>query len=371
MKARLAAGALAVLAAASAASADDEAILSHYDAYETALQAGRLDVAETEAEAAWRAAEEEWGGTPDTAVLAFNLVRLRLMADLRAQAVEPAQRIAEMVDNGAANGAVTPEEATLFLQLAEFNALEPERRATRDLERALDDYVPNDFTSTRIALLGWSYVANADAAREDWRPAERAAVKADALAAMDPTAPKVLVTTLGLIGARAGYETGHIPEAITAAQRGIAAYPTLAADEPIDQNLGRLLIWNQALNGLYFTTNGAGRRGFEQAETALLDPAWDDGRHPSMADCAIEWDKPPAPPFGRPDSANGVGAVFEYTLGADGGVASLREYFPAAGEGEEHPMSEMLRNVQAQGPVSEACRGPWLFVFAAPLPRPD
>ena len=115
----------AALALPFAALADEADILAHYDAYEAAMAQLQYGVADTEAEAAWRAAEAEWGGIEDTAVLAFNLVRLRLMADRRAEAVEGAQRIAELSRTGNAQS-VTP--AVVLIIVPPMNSCVKRRR---------------------------------------------------------------------------------------------------------------------------------------------------------------------------------------------------------------------------------------------------
>jgi hypothetical protein len=171
----------AALAFSTAAPADEADIFAHYDAYESAFEAGRYDVADTEAEAAWRAAEAEWGGVEDTAVLAFNLLRVRLMADRRAESIEAARWLAQLVERGAAGASVRPEEAVLFRRLAEFNGENPSRSDLRELKEALEAYRPTDFATRRIDWLGWSYVANGYSLREQWRDAAGAADRAGGL----------------------------------------------------------------------------------------------------------------------------------------------------------------------------------------------
>jgi hypothetical protein len=354
--------AVAALALPFAAGADEAEILAHYDAYEAAMSQLRYDVADTEAEAAWRAAEAEWGGIEDTAVLAFNLVRLRLMSDRRAEAVEPALRIVELAGTGNAQSVTAPELA-LFPMLAQFDGVNAGRGEIADLEDALEAYEPTDYVGKRIALLGWSYAAIGRSRHEQDRPALAASQRALALAAEDPTAPPLLVSSVALVGARAGYNAGEVEEGLLAAKRGVAAFPTQPAGQPIDPALANLLVWDQGLSQLYFMEE---QRPYTPTDAALANPAWDDGRYATESGCMVAWAQPPQPSFGGP-RPEGIGAVFEYRLNADGSVAEVTQVGSTGGA--EHPFAQALREAKAEPPASDACRGPYSFVTAFLMPR--
>ncbi len=102
MVTRAFASAVAALTLSFAAAADEAEIFAHYAAYNAAFDEGRYADAAIAGEAAWRAAEAEWGAREETAVLAFNLARLVLMRDRRAEAVEPALRALALVEEGVA-----------------------------------------------------------------------------------------------------------------------------------------------------------------------------------------------------------------------------------------------------------------------------
>lgn len=363
----------AALAFSTAAPADEADIFAHYDAYESAFEAGRYDVADTEAEAAWRAAEAEWGGVEDTAVLAFNLLRVRLMADRRAESIEAARWLAQLVERGAAGASVRPEEAVLFRRLAEFNGENPSRSDLRELKEALEAYRPTDFATRRIDWLGWSYVANGYSLREQWRDAAGAADRAGGLMMEDATAPLALRTTVALNGARAAYESNQPQMGILAAKRGLAAYPPLPPDAPLDPALTSLLVWDEALRGLYLRSGGG---PYVPPDPALANPAWDDLRSPAEKGCMVALLPPPGPPGppGPPRAAGpqpqGIGRVFEYRLAADGSVESVVTLDPATPD-EVHPFVEVLRTWKAAAPPDrEECRGPWVHVVGF-LPPPD
>jgi hypothetical protein len=322
----------------------------------------RYDVAETEAEAAWRAAEEEWGGIEDTAVLAFNLVRLRLMMDRRAEAVEPAQRIVELSESGNAQS-VTPAEVALFPILAQLDGANAGRGEIADLEDALEDFEPADYIAKRIALLGWSYAAIGRSRHEQDRDALAASQEALALAAEDPIAPTALVSTVALVGARTGYAEGETEQALLAAKRGVAAFPQQPAGQALDPTLVSLLLWDQGLSQLYMSEES---RPYTPPDPALANPAWDNGRYATESGCMVAWAAPPMPDFGRGPPA-GIGAMFEYRLNADGSVAEVTQV-SAMGEAE-HPFAAALRAAKAEPPAGDACRGPYSFVTAFLFPR--
>jgi hypothetical protein len=354
-------GALALaLGLSSVAAADEAEILSHYDAYEAAMAQLRYDVADTEAEAAWRAAEAEWGGVEDTAVLAFNVVRLRLMGDYRAQAEEPARRLAELGRSGNAQS-VLPEEIALFTSLAEYDGLEASRGEANDLERALRAYAPTDYIGKRIALLGWSYAANSRFQGGQFYDAFEDAQRAGAISDEDPTAPLALKTTVALITARAGFQTNNVEEGILGARKGIAAYPVQQAGQPLDPVLANLLVWEQGLQGLHF---GERRQFYTPSDPALADPVWDDSRYVAQS-CMPTWAEPPAPGggFGGP-RPEGIGALIEYRIGADGSVSDVVTLGATS-----HPFADALREARAEPPENPACQGLYHQVVAFLPPR--
>lgn len=353
--------AVAALALPTVAGADEAEILAHYEAYETAMSQLRYDLADVEAEAAWRAAEAEWGGIEDTAVLAFNLVRLRLMADRRTESIEAAERIAELARSGNAQS-ITPPEVALFTTLAEFDGVEASRSEVSELEDSLAAYAPTDYVGKRIALLGWSYAANARIRHNQPYDALEAAQNAQALAMQDATAPTALTGAVALIGARAGYDSGNVEAGIIAADRGIASFPPQPAGQPLDPQLVSLLVWAQGLKGIYFQEES---RPYMPTDPTLANPRWDDGRYATDAGCAPPmWETPPA--MGRGGSrSESMGAVFEYTLDASGAVSNV----VVSGAASDEPFADALRQAKAPAPESAACQGPFVQINAFLMPK--
>lgn len=355
----------AAVLAAPAARADEAEIMSHYDAYSAAMGELRYLDAMTEAEAAWRAAEQEWGGIEDTGVLAFNLVRLRLMADQRAQALEPAQRLKELVDGGQVTS-IKPEEAELFVTMARFDSEHPARGENRELRRALQDFQPTDYISNRIDWMGWSYLAKADYDLQRWRDALEAAEKAGPMMAEDPTAPLLMVATVAIAGARAGYEEDDIAAGLRAAHRGIAAFPPQPVEQPLHPLLLSLLVLEQGLNQVYGMEE---RQPFVDPDFA--DPMWDDGRYAASHGCTLQWrDQPSAAPgggrFGGRAPAT-FGTVFEFYLDDDGSVTRINDLM-AAPDDEPNRFAETLASWTAEPPTSAECHGPYHMVNAFMAP---
>ena len=351
-----AAAILASAALTASAQADEAEILSHYDAYDAAFAAGDFATADMEGEAAWRAAEAEWGAREETGVLAFNLARLRLMMDHRAEALEPSQRVAELVEAGATTS-VSPEEATLFVRISQLGD-DPGRRELNDLEEALAAYEPVDPMNTHITWMALARVADRRIENRQWREAFEAADRAGQLMADDPSAAAGSRARVALLAASAAYEREDYVDAIRAARRGIAAYPPQPLDQPVDPILGSLLGWEAGLR------NAAGQfnKDLSELNADVYDPAWDDGRYPTAMGCDVEWIERSAPNYPSEGARRGqvLGMMFEYYLDTDGSVIRvdpLGDIRDTGGFGEA--AIEAMHTWRATPQPRAECRGPW------------
>lgn len=351
---------LAALVGAAAA-ADDAEVLAHYDAYRAAFQEGRFDEANAEGEAAWRAAEAEWGATEDTAMLALNLARLRLIRELRAEAVEPALRVREIVDAGVGAAAVSREEAMLIVALAQFPGADQTEAEMDALDAALTAYMPgDDYTGKLIRGQGWFELTKARFDRRQWRRVYDAANRATLAMDGDGAIPPELLAAIAAFGVKAAAEDQEFTDAIILGHRAIAAFPAQPAGQPVNPMLGNLLSWDIGLH--MFLSH----RGEELDEASYPEPEWDEGRYPNVMGCDVEWlvRQPPDYPRRALFSGLSLGVIFEYYLDADGAVIRVD---PIGGieddPGFVNAAVEAIGHWRAAPQPRAECRGPWAMVF--------
>ena len=115
---RVAGAVAATLFICAQAPAPENPVIAHYRAYRTALDAGDLATAETEADAALQASVARSGQGGRTGVLALNLAQVRLQRGRVAEAYAPALQAFEASQNSASG--VDPLLARLTLGRAEL-----------------------------------------------------------------------------------------------------------------------------------------------------------------------------------------------------------------------------------------------------------
>lgn len=360
--------ALAALVAVGTAEADEAEIMARYGAYDAAFSAGRFAEAEVEAEAAWRAAEGEWGASrAETAVLAFNLVRTRLLLEQRSAAVEPALRVLELVDAGAAGAAISRPDALFLTALAQFDAESPDREEIAALEEALGAFAPADGVGQRLGWTGWSYVAQAQFDLEQWRRTYEAAEQATRLMEEEGSATPSTIATVALYGIVAAYEIEQFGDALVLANRGIAAFPPQPKEQPIDATLGRLIGWDEGLRNFIY------QRGEDDQLADQDDGArWQEGRYPEAMGCGVTWLERTPPEY--PIQALRRGAVlammFEVYLDADGAVLRVDPVGAVQNDmGFADSIVTALQGWRAEPQPRAECRGPWSLVIGFQLSR--
>jgi hypothetical protein len=358
-----AAAAVALALTGAGAYADEAEIMAHYDAYNAAFEQGRFDDADAEAEAAWRGAEAEWGAGEETAVLALNLARLRLMLDRRAPAIEPAARVAELVEAGTAGASIGQPEATLLASFARYEAEDPSRDQVDALETAALAFEPADVTGRRIHWLAWSHLAKAQSDRRQWRRASDAAERALASMDADGAVPNAFYGATTAYGVRAAVMREEWEGALTLAHRGIAKFPPQPASQPIDSMLGVLIGWDQGLHNIISQNE---RDRSSSAFEHDPEPAWQVDRYPSAMGCAVEWLERPPPDYPPRAAERGqvLAMMFEYYLDADGAVARVD---PVGNVQETAGFADAvvasLRRWRATPQPRAECHGPWAQAF--------
>lgn len=352
--------AAAALAIAGDARTDDAAIMASYDAYERGLAAGDFDAADAAGEAAWRGAEAEWGEVEDTGVLAFNLARLRLMRDQRAAALEPAERVRDLVGAGAV-ASVSAQEAALLVAAAQLSD-DPSREQLRTLEAALDGFAPSGMEMNRVAWLADSRVASARSERRQWTEAYAAADRALALMENDPTATTDLRGAIATLGARAAANERRLGDAIAMTHKGLAAFPPQPLDQPMNATLALLIGWEAGLSNLYASEEG---EAYESA-VAIESWRWAEERYPMRMGCRVEWIDRQAPSY--PQSAQSLGQelglLLEFHLDTNGSVIRVDPVGRAGGmDAFVRAAVAAARTWRAAPQEREECRGPWPVMF--------
>ncbi|MGD2131782.1 MAG: energy transducer TonB [Maricaulaceae bacterium] len=114
--------------------------MDHYRAYNQAVEDNDLIAADQHGEAAWRAAEDEWGDAQETAVLALNLARLRIDEGNAADAREPARRALELAEVGLLDGAASIVDAELLAATADVADGRARRGELERLRSAITAY---------------------------------------------------------------------------------------------------------------------------------------------------------------------------------------------------------------------------------------
>ena len=104
-----------------------------YESYLAAVDAGDYATASERGEAAWRAAETEWGESGDTGLLAYTVAQLRVSTGDLAGAAEPAARALELAPQ--ATGLYTTDEARLLVGAS--LVISNPAQAQQELEAAL------------------------------------------------------------------------------------------------------------------------------------------------------------------------------------------------------------------------------------------
>jgi tetratricopeptide (TPR) repeat protein len=355
------------LTLAAAAGADEAEIMARYSAYNAAFDAGRFEEAAVEGEAAWRAAEAEWGAREETAVLAFNLATLQLLLERRAEAVEPALRALALVDEGVGAGSIVREEAAALVAYAKLDAEEPSREEADALDAALSAYAPTTLTGRQIARQAWFGLVSARVTRRQWREATAAAERATLLMQQDPQTEPALIGLTATFGAKSAAEIRDYEDALEIVHRGIAAFTPQPVEQPIDPVLGALLGWDAALHNIIDQRGGSA--GLEEGHAGHR---WAEGRHPTAMGCTIEWLEHPPPDYPSAALSRGqaIGMLFEYYLDADGSVIRV-DFIGAADEsaGFADAVVAALREWKATAQPRAECRGPWPMSFGFQLMR--
>lgn len=231
-----------VLLAASAAEASDDDVLAHYDAYNAALAEGRFDNAIAEGEAAWRAAEAEWGDAPETAVLAYNLAALLERRDQARDALAPARRAHELAETGVGSD-LTPFDTAIVLGLAESEQSNPRQGLAR-LEDVLGASVEPGDENDDLVFAAWIRLANGRADRNRRRDAHKAASRARQMAeaAQEPS----WIQRAAVLEAQTAFVLGREDDARVAVDAGLNAYVDDLASIPSVDVL-RLDAWRSLL----------------------------------------------------------------------------------------------------------------------------
>jgi tetratricopeptide (TPR) repeat protein len=166
------------LGAPPAAAQTSNIVVTHYRAYNAALERGDLETAETEARAALNASETRDGDGGSTAVLALNLAHVLLQRNKPADAAAPAGRALALAQSQGEASRVDPLVAELAVQRAALPSATPEsaEQFWFALLRAREGGTRNEPVYDAASDLGkWALARDSfDLAARAWRVASNA-----------------------------------------------------------------------------------------------------------------------------------------------------------------------------------------------------
>ena len=322
------------------ATAQKNAYLDEYNAYNAALDAGDQAAAARHGYAAWQAAEKELGDHELTAVLAYNYGQLLLYSDTAA-ALRALKRASALQQNGVAD---LPEaELALYLAYAEF-AIDKATRANRDaLRQALLALERNGVEANEDMAAMWHQIGVAYLSDKDFDDAYESAINAEtAIAASAPgnyrrRAEALLVASIAKITDRSG-TTDDLLSANRHLVDAAGLFPPQHSIESFDPLLAQIFAWNLAaqmsfethenLTSAYATQNRATRidvtkapgfanladNGFIQFNLSRVFP-----ERESLESCGTSWAFSPNVRYPQNLANRGIigAVVLGYKLGDD------------------------------------------------------
>lgn len=251
---------LGLAALAAPALATDEEIIALSAQSGEVFASGRFEDGARLAEAAWHQGEAEWGASEDTAFLALNYVAQLVAMGQRAPAREPAARVLELAEAGAAPS-IPLAEARLTAALVNVDPAAPDETAIAMLQQALAEAEAAGMHSGQMMWNGWLDIARVEANDEDWSGAWAAGGRV--MEMMDATGagvPDLARTEAALIAGAAAMENEAFDDAALAytwAASTVARTRQTPAATMTDPAWATLTVWAEAARSLYLSERDA------------------------------------------------------------------------------------------------------------------
>lgn len=352
-----------VLTGVNPAWATDEEIAALNEGSVEAWNAGRFEEAERLAEAAWRQAEAEWGPSDGTAGLAEVLVQMRLLADRREAAREPARRVLELIGSGAAPS-LPVEGARLRLAIAGIDPLNPTDEEIANLKAALEAAENAGMAPDRVIWSGWLDIARANYAMNKWDEAYTAGDRVMNVMDLAVSVPDSARVEAAIISGNAGIEGRRFADAYRAFTWAKSYLPERVerdGQSVLNPDWASLAAWANIASAV---SSILGENAAPPTDVFGLDEMDTDAVCPG-----VRWAVREAPDYPRQALRAGLfgAAVVEYELGADGSVqkATVATSAPDASFGEAS--LESTRSWRAEPDNLAGCVGQKLvatFEFA-------
>lgn len=344
MRALIASVAVALTFSVAAAAQDDE-IMAQFDAYNAAMAEGRTDDAVAAGTAAWRGAEEAWGDSRETAVLAYNISSLLVRLGRSEEALEPAARSLALAEAGVAQGDVPTEDAALVLGLAEFAVGGGD--AMDHLMAGLEGRSDQPAEIDDLVAIGWISAALEARGRERWNVAtERARNAREAATRLGPDYIGLVVDAANMEAVSA-IEDDEWADARSAYREALRAYPA-EAQPATDARLAGLMAWEFATALVMKTQYELQRR-----TGTNLDPTDENRRFEEEGPIRAQprcysWIEPKTEPVFPADAAytGAYGAVLmAYDVSLSGEVENLRVAATAPADLSDAFIREIMEDV--------------------------
>lgn len=291
--------------------------VAYYKLYNEALEAGDRAAALKNAEAAWRAAEDELGDQQTTAVLAYNYAWLVYPSD-QASAIEPLERVIAIV--GEDSGLFGDEIPKLMLDYVRAVVSTDDRALKRKLTKTLEETEESNPSENLLSARAWFHISSYEMTRNRFDSAETAATASlRHYAPYREQTPKEVASVLIARGiskvARNNRDNIDIVEANQDFYDAVALFPPQQDIETFDPLLAAAMAWDSAAYAAARSDNpGRAKLGSrivkKPPELAAIDTfQWATPR-PTVEECNLQWKTREPPKFPQRDANRGyLGAV--------------------------------------------------------------
>jgi hypothetical protein len=280
--------------------------------YQEALDIGDVNKADEAGQRAWELAEAA-GKTKTAAVLAYNLVELRLRYLPDADAITPARRVAEIKESGV-EIAIDQEDIDILLSLSEYLQKESGLNL-KLLTRAVKNYKTSEKVATYSVFIAQMNLIESAIGKKRWRSVYQLSIDAQKSFKENEFNNTSLLINLKFlqISSLIAFDKDLKADAYQQAFQDIYDLrELLPEDEPVESYY-KFLAWLSAVN--IFLANGK-RKADEAVKLTYRDTAnQPDGLCPDFA-----WDKRSPPKYPSRQLENGYigAAVISYNLNENG-----------------------------------------------------
>lgn len=352
-----------------------KAHITHYQAYNSAIEAGDLATAVQEGKAAWRAAEMELGDNQITAILAYNYASLIYNIQPK-NAVEALLRVVELT--GEANDLFGPEAPVVMLRLSEAYAQPESRDAKTTLRKTLEDLPSPNNEKTLLYARAWFHIGTYELSRNRYNRAVKALdYSVDQFNDFREIAAREVAAALlsGGVARIAGSRRSNddVEEAYAFFGDATQLFPPQKSISEFDRLLATAIAWSAATRAAastdYSLQSSLGTRvtkSFPDLPATEL-VKWQTPR-PRYGECNFQWAERKPPKYSSSDANRGFigGVIIGYDVeGTEIKNAVLLSEVPQQSDFGERALKS-VDDWRLEAPVAPACEKNNLthFVFS-------